>query len=59
MLDTRGNLQTVSRAAATAAATAATATATATAAGGLWLVCIPIVILDFIHIHHLLTSFNP
>ena len=42
----------------TAAATAAAA-ATGTAIGGLWSVCIPIDVLDFIHMHHLLTSFNP
>jgi hypothetical protein len=47
-------------AAATAAATvlAAAAAAAATDTGGLWLVCIPVDVLDFIHMHHLLTSFN-
>ena len=45
--------------AASAATAAATATATAKATGVLCLVCIPIDVLDFIHMHHLLTPFNP
>ena len=50
---------TAAAAVAATVAAAAAATATANATGVLWLVCITIDVLDFIHMHHLLTSFNP